>query len=138
MVTAMKWPNTVAPAMMKITMHPVRRASSPDSRKPFQLSCRRAKPITRAPPAPMDPACVGLNHPRNNPPMVMKKRIMAGRIPVAARTFSVHEVAGPAGPRRGFRQQSKATVATKKRVSRAPGKMPATKSLPMDSSVKMP
>ena len=78
MDTAIKWPNTTAPVIMHRTMQPVRNPFLPASKNFSQVSSLRIKPMTKAPPAPMAPACVGLNQPRNNPPMAKRKRMVAG------------------------------------------------------------
>lgn len=124
-----------APVIMKITIHPVLKLSLPASKNGSQLSCRRAKPMIKAPPAPIAPACVGLNQPRNNPPIAKRNRTMVSIIPVTARSFCFQVVGAPGGPMRGLRQQRRTTVATNERLRSIPGNTPAIKSLPMDSSV---
>ena len=136
--TAMKWPKTMAPAMMNSTMQLVSRPSLPASTKFFQVSFRRASPITIAPAAPIAPAWVGLNHPSISPPIARMKRMTASMMPLVAFSFSRHVLAGPGGPRAGLRAHTITTTATNIRLRMMPGTIPATKSLPIDSSTRMP
>jgi len=94
----------IAPVIMNSTMQDVLKASLPASKNDCQVSCRRAKPMSKAPPAPIAPDCVGLNQPRKRPPMARKKRIIAGIIPPVARSFFLKLTGAPGGPMAGLKR----------------------------------
>ena len=137
-VTARKWPKTVAPATMTRIMQEIRAVSLSERAKPCRLRFPPISAMTMVPAAPMAAASVGVNTPTKSPPMTRRNSRKVSIRPVSEAIRSRRDAFG-AGTQRPGRRRVQTTMVTMNRTARRmPGRMPATKSLPTDCSVMIP
>ena len=91
-----------------------------------------------APAAPMPAASVGVNHPRMSPPITRQNRISISIVPESDLIFSLTVVLGAGEPIAGFMKHIKRIQTVNREERTIPGRIPAIKSLPMESSVCIP
>ncbi len=94
--------------------------------------------ISKAPPAPMPPASVGVNNPPYKPPITNKNSRMGAQTSRRAVNRSAHELAGAVGSHPGRTRPITAIVVMYIVTARKPGNIPATNSLPMSCWVISP
>ncbi len=94
---------TMAPAMMSSIMQELRMVSISERLSILQLRLLRQAAMTRLPKAPTEAASVGVNQPRNMPPMTAIKRSRGSMTPSSEWSFSCQDEGGEAGPSCGLR-----------------------------------
>ena len=95
-----------APAMMIRTMQDVRIVSRNAFRRMVHVSAPRHNATMIPAPAPMAAASVGVNQPRNMPPMTTVNRMIVSMMPSSDLNFAAIVVGSPAGPSFGLMWQA--------------------------------
>ncbi len=137
-VTARKWPNTVAPATMSMIMQEIRAVSCSDRNNFRHVIFFPTAAMRIVPREPMPAASVGVKMPTNSPPITMTNRANVSIIPAREAIISRNGARAPFWQRSGRRAVQITTARTKKSESRIPGTTPAMKSFPIDCSVMIP
>ena len=135
-VTARKELKIVEPMTSKKIMPAIRPVSISEPVKFVQFNRLLASPRISAPKAPTAPASEGVKNPEYIPPITRRNKTIIPHIRYSAVNRSFQVDLGPPGATPGLSQQTIRIAPMNRMVMRIPGKMPAMKRAPMDSSVK--